>query len=172
MLYYNNHYCHFIYFKINGSCYIIMNRFEVIDEYGYNYDNILYKVIKKALKFENVKSAIFTIIFVDEQKIQELNKNYRSLDKVTDVISFAYEDNEVKKIGKIRVLGEIFVCIPRMKEQAKEYNHSETRELCFLCIHGLFHLLGYDHQTKEEEKIMFDHQERVLDEYNKTKKPK
>ena len=70
----------------------------------------------------------------------------------------------------MRVLGEIFVSIDKMKEQAKLYGHSETRELCFLCVHGLFHLLGYDHQTKDEEAIMFGKQEVVLNEFKKTRR--
>ena len=59
-----------------------------------------------------------------------------------------------------------------MKEQAKEYGHSETREICFLCVHGLLHLLGYDHQTEEEEKVMFGRQEDVLNEFIETKRQK
>ena len=90
---------------------------------------------------------------------------YRKIDKVTDVISFAFEDNEDIKTEDIRILGDIYVCIPRMIEQAKSYGHTEKRELSFLCCHGLLHLLGYDHvNNKEEEKIMFDLQERLLNE--------
>ena len=147
-----------------------MNQFEIIDEYGYSYDEVLNKVLDSALKSENVKNAVFSIIFVDNEKIKKINKEYRNIDKVTDVISFAYEDNETIKLNDLRVLGEIFVCIPRMKEQAETYHHSETRELCFLCIHGLFHLLGYNHETKEEEKVMFAKQEAVLNEFEKTKR--
>lgn len=147
-----------------------MNKYEIIDEYGYQYDKVLNKVLRKALKLEKVKHAVFTIIFVDNDKIHQINKEYRKIDRETDVISFAYEDNETKKVSKLRVLGEIFVSIDKMKEQAKLYGHSETRELCFLCVHGLFHLLGYDHQTKDEESIMFGKQEVVLNEFKKTRR--
>ncbi len=64
--------------------------------------------------------------------------------------------------NKIRLLGEIYICIPRMKQQAIEYQHSEKRELSFLAVHGLLHLLGYDHMNKEEEKVMFELQELIL----------
>ena len=90
---------------------------------------------------------------------------WHGIDRVTDVISFAFEDSEKLK-STIRVLGDIYICIPRMQEQAKEYGHSEKRELSFLVVHGLLHLLGYDHQTKEEENVMFTKQELILNGTN------
>jgi probable rRNA maturation factor len=147
-----------------------MNKFEIVNDYGYKYDDVIKRVLKKILKEENVKNAIFTIILTDEDTIHKLNKDYRSIDSVTDVLSFAYEDNEKIHLTKERILGEIFICIPRMKEQALNYGHSETRELAFLCVHGLLHLLGYDHHTKEEEVVMFGIQERILNEFRSTRK--
>ena len=136
-----------------------------------NYENYDYldSVIKSTLKFEKVENAIFSIIFVDEKEIQKINKEYREIDKITDVISFAFEDNANVLYNDIRILGDIYVCIPRMIDQAKEYGHSEKRELSFLVVHGLLHLLGYDHQTKEDEEIMFNKQELVLDGENITR---
>lgn len=119
---------------------------------------------------EKVKNAFFSVVLVDNEKIQEINKNYRGIDKVTDVISFAFEDNDKKMYNNTRVLGEIYICIPRMKEQAILYEHSETRELAFLAVHGLLHLLGYDHMNKEDEKVMFGKQELVLNGFNQTKR--
>ena len=120
---------------------------------------------------EKVNNAFFSVVLVDEKKIQEINKEYRNIDRVTDVISFAFEDNDKRKYNDIRVLGEIYICIPRMKEQAKMYGHNETREIAFLAVHGLLHLLGYDHtKSKEEEKIMFGKQELVLNGFNKTQR--
>ena len=81
----------------------------------------------------------------------------------TDVISFALEDDKTFNRTDIRILGDIYISIDKVKSQALEYGHSFKRELYFLCIHGLLHLLGYDHMTKEDEKIMFERQERVLD---------
>ena len=95
-----------------------------------------------------------------------MNKNYRNVDRVTDVISFALEDNDDISYGDIRVLGDIYICIPQMKRQAVEYGHSEKRELSFLAVHGLLHLLGYDHMVKEDEEVMFGLQELILDGAN------
>ncbi len=139
----------------------------VNDEYGYKEDyTYLNEVINKTLEVENVRNPIFSITFVGEEEIQNMNKSHRGIDRVTDVISFAFEDNGNKLNREVRVLGDIFICIPRMQEQAKEYGHSEKRELSFLTVHGLLHLLGYDHMTKEEEKVMFTKQELILNATN------
>ena len=134
-----------------------MKDFKIVDEYGYGKDySYLDKIIKRTLKLEKVKSANLSIVLID--------------DKTTDVLSFAFEDNN-KICYNIRQLGEIYISIPQMIKQAKDYQHSEKRELAFLVVHGLLHLLGYDHtKGKEEEKIMFSKQELVLDEFKETKK--
>jgi len=148
-----------------------MNDYSITNEYGYDKDySYLDDVIERTLKHEKVKNAIFSIVFVDNEKIQYLNKNYRNIDRITDVISFAFEDNAKVVYNNVRFLGEIYVCIPRMIEQAKEYGHSETRELAFLTVHGLLHLLGYDHMNEKEEKKMFTLQEVILNEDEKTKR--
>ena len=147
-----------------------MNDFEIIDEYGYHDYSILDKVFKRTLKLEKVKNAFFSVVLVDEKTIQDINRDYRNMDKVTDVISFAFEDNDKKEYNNIRILGEIYICIPRMKEQAVMYGHSEVRELAFLGVHGLLHLLGYDHMKKEDEEIMFGKQEMILNGFNQTKR--
>ena len=143
-----------------------MNDITITDEYGYDKDySYLDLVFSHTLEDQKVNNAIFSVIFVGNEEIQKINKEYRGLDKVTDVISFAFEDNSEMVYNDIRVLGDIYICIPRMIEQAKEYGHTEKRELSFLCCHGLLHLLGYDHvNSKEEEKVMFDLQERLLNE--------
>ncbi len=137
--------------------------YEINEVYKVDFDySYLKDVIKATLDHEKVKNAYFSIIFVDEKTIQDINKNYRGIDKVTDVISFALEDNEDKINEDFRVLGDIYICIPRMREQAKEYGHSIKRELSFLTVHGLLHLLGYDHMKKEDENVMFSLQEEIL----------
>lgn len=148
-----------------------MNEFKIVDEYGCNFDySYLDKIINKTLEMEGVDSSIFSIVFIDDEKMHELNKTYREIDRTTDVLSFAFEDNN-KLCYNIRQLGEIFISIPRMQQQAKEYGHSESRELSFLVVHGLLHLLGYDHTKGEkEEKEMFSKQELVLDEFEETKR--
>ena len=139
--------------------------YEINDNYGVDFKyNYLKKIIKRTLKYEGVKNVCFSIIFVNEKEIQEINKEYRGIDKVTDVISFALEDNSNIVYNNIRVLGDIYICIPRMLEQASSYGHSLKRELSFLTVHGLLHLLGYDHMEKEDEEKMFALQELILNE--------
>lgn len=143
-----------------------MNKFTIDNEYGYKNYKYLKKVLNCTLKHEKINNAVFSIIFVDEETIKNINRDYRGLDKVTDVISFAFEDNGKLVYNNVRLLGEIYICIPRMIEQAKEYGHSEKRELSFLAVHGLLHLLGYDHMNVEDEKKMFTLQELILDDQN------
>lgn len=112
-----------------------------------------------------IEKAIFNIIFVSNEEIHEINKTYRNTDRVTDVISFALEDNKDIVYEDFRLLGDIYIAIDVAYDQAIEYNHSREREVCFLATHGLLHLLGYDHMTIEEEKIMFKEQEELLDAF-------
>ena len=102
----------------------------------------------------------FNIIFVDSTEIRRINNEYRKIDKVTDVISFALCDD--LDLVQTNELGDIFICVERAKEQALEYGHSELREFAFLAVHGYLHLCGFDHQTEEEEKEMFKRQEEIL----------
>ena len=148
-----------------------MNNFEIFNETDEKLDlEAEKKLIEFALKHENLTNVTFNVIFVDGKTIREINKNYRNIDRETDVISFALEEGEENinfEFG--RLLGDIYICTSKMKEQAKEYGHSEKREMGFLTIHGLLHLLGYDHMNKEEEKIMFDKQKEILDAYGLTR---
>lgn len=144
-----------------------MNIYEIFNETNYNLEKEtkkIYELLAFALKREKLENVEFNIIFVDSDTIHEINKNYRHVDRVTDVISFALEDNETITLDH-RLLGDIYICVERAEEQAKEYGHSFLRELAFLSIHGLLHLLGYDHMEKEEEKIMFSKQEDILNEF-------
>lgn len=143
-----------------------MENYSIVDNNLYQNYDYLNEVINHTLEVMDAKESIFTIIFVTKEEIHELNKQYRGVDRVTDVISFALEDVNDVSLSDIRVLGDIYICIDRMKEQAIEYNHSETRELSFLTVHGLLHLLGYDHQTKEEEEIMVNLQRKILSDLN------
>lgn len=147
-----------------------MNKFVVIDEVGYKKYQFLKRIIKRTLKMENVKSSEMAIILTTDEKVHELNKKYRGIDKSTDVLSFAFEDNAKVRYNN-RQLGEIYISIPKMREQAKEYGHSQMRELAFLTVHGILHLLGYDHTLgKKEEEEMFAKQELVLNGFRKTKR--
>lgn len=127
------------------------------------------EILKPLLEYARKKEKLedteleFSVIIVDNKRIHEINKEYRGIDRPTDVISFALEDNEEIKFDNYRVLGDIYISIDKVREQAKEYGHSEKRELAFLTVHGFLHLLGYDHIKPEEEKIMFARQEEILD---------
>lgn len=133
------------------------------------YIETLKDLIEFAIKKEKLEPVEFNVIFVDKNYIHKLNKTYRGIDRETDVITFALEDHEDIEFMDGRVLGDIYICVEKAKEQAKEYGHSLLREYAFLCVHGLYHLLGYDHMTKKEEEVMFKKQEEVLNEYGITR---
>lgn len=127
-------------------------------------------LLSLGLKSEGITDDCeISVTFVTNEKIQEINREYRGKDKPTDVISFALEegdeDEPIVGVPTQRVLGDIIISIPKTKEHAEEYGHSFERELGFLAVHGLLHLLGYDHGTEEEEKEMFSKQEGILEEY-------
>ena len=140
---------------------IINNTSKKIEELNY-----LEKYIKYVVKKEKIDNAIFNIIFVENEEIHKLNLEYRGVDRITDVISFALEDNNKIKEQEIRILGDIYIAIDVAYEQAKNYGHSKIREICFLATHGILHLLGYDHMDEEEEKIMFKRQKELLESYD------
>ena len=144
-----------------------MNSFEIINETNEGIKELeeIKKLVNFALEYQKLNNAIFNIIIVDEEKIIYLNNTYRNKDSVTDVISFALEDDDIFIKTDIRILGDIYICLKRAKEQSVEYGHSFLRELSFLTIHGLLHLLGYDHMNEEDEKKMFKLQKELLDEY-------
>ena len=140
---------------------VVIVNYSIVDNGLYQDYAYLDSVIEETLKHEKASDAILDIVFVTEEEIQRINKEYRQIDRVTDVISFALEDNN--DVIPVRMLGTIYVCIPRMKEQAVSYKHSEKRELSFLACHGLLHLLGYDHmKSKEDEAVMFGLQDEIL----------
>ena len=124
------------------------------------------KVLYSAIEKEKLEKVSFNLIIVDNDYIHDLNKNYRNIDRETDVITFALEDEDtIVMPNEERVLGDIYFSIDRAKEQANEFGHSLLRELSFLAVHGFYHLLGYDHMTPEDEKVMFKKQEEVLEAY-------
>lgn len=148
-----------------------MNNIEIINETGIDLDYIetMQNLIDYAIKHEKIKNVIFNIIIVDNPYIHKLNKEYRGIDRPTDVISFALEDNADIIKSDLRVLGDIYISIDKVYEQAKEYGHSNLREICFLMIHGFLHLLGYDHMKEAEEKVMFAKQEEILNGFGITR---
>lgn len=148
-----------------------MNEYQIYNETKEEVFEIatIEKVLAYALEKLSLKNVIFNIIIVDKEKIHELNRTYRGVDRPTDVISFALEDDDTSPVIEVRSLGDIYICLEKAREQATDYGHSFLRELCFLSIHGLLHLLGYDHMNKEEEKVMFSLQEEILNGYGITR---
>ena len=132
---------------------------EELDEYI----DTMHKVLEHGIKKLDVGDVIFNVIIVDNEYIHRLNKDYRGIDRETDVITFALEDDKTFN-PEIRILGDIYISIEKAKSQSIEYGHSLLRELSFLAVHGMLHLLGYDHMNKEDEKVMFNLQEVILDE--------
>ena len=137
---------------------------ESLNNYEEIYDNLLEKTLKHlSLNFE----PFISVTIVNNAYIHEINKTYRHIDRPTDVISFAFLDDNPKRdelfhSGQMVVLGEIYISFEKAQEQAISYGHSLERELKFLFVHGLLHLLGYDHMKKEDEEIMFRLQDEIL----------
>lgn len=135
-----------------------------IDNFENNYEQDFTAIIEQALKTLEIEDDVeVSCVLVDDERIHEINREYRHIDRSTDVISFAMEDNDQFYVeGMPRTLGDIFVSVDHAKKQAEEYGHSLRREMCFLFTHGILHLLGYDHMTDEQEKEMFDLQDEIL----------
>lgn len=132
-----------------------------------NYEEIYSSLVEKTFKHLKLKfDPIISVSLVDNEFIHKMNRNYRGIDRATDVISFAFLDNEDRetlyKSKEPVCLGDIYISVDKAKEQAQEYGHSLDRELSFLFVHGLLHLLGYDHMSEEDEKIMFRLQDEIL----------
>ncbi|AIY83143.1 putative rRNA maturation factor YbeY [Clostridium baratii str. Sullivan] len=143
------------------------------------FQNKLEEVINFALKEEEVTvKAEISMLFVDNEEIREINNDTRGIDRATDVLSFPMLDYEDKKVfkemykdkefnetfmdGEELVLGDIVLSLERALEQSEEYNHSFTREACYLVVHSVLHLLGYDHMEDEDKKIMRKREEEIL----------
>ncbi|KPC74740.1 rRNA maturation factor [Thermoactinomyces vulgaris] len=122
--------------------------------------------LNRAAEVEELPPVEVSVTIVDNERIHQLNKEYRDVDRPTDVLSFPlWEPDEEWVIDEEEervALGDIVISLPKAKEQAEAYGHSLNREVGFLAVHGFLHLLGYDHETKEEEKEMFAKQEEIL----------
>ena len=145
------------------------NVFGDLSNFEYKIKPLVKKILKCTCKHLNIKSKhIASFIFVDLNKIHEINREYRNIDNPTDVISFAYIDslnqNEIPY-----ELGDVFICVEKIFEQAKAYGHSDYRECAFLITHGILHLLGYDHIEKEDEVVMFKLQDEILNKLKITR---
>ena len=131
------------------------------------YTEILNKVLKKCFEIEklNNKNLYINIVLTTPKNIRKMNKEYRNIDKETDVLSFPmFEKEELENRNNLLedVLGDVVISIDRVKEQAIEYGHSFERELAYMVVHGFYHLMGYDHMKDEEKNIMREKEENVL----------
>lgn len=135
-----------------------------VENFENNYEQAFTAIIEQALKTLGIEDDVeVSCVLVDDERIHEINREYRHIDRSTDVISFAMEDNDQFYVeGMPRTLGDIFISVDHAKKQAEEYGHSLRREMCFLFTHGILHLLGYDHMTDEQEKEMFGLQDKIL----------
>ena len=132
------------------------------------YEDIYLCLLEKTFNHLGLScEAILSVTLVDNKFIHELNREYRNVDRPTDVISFAFLDGDEQRDEKLHgngpvPLGDIYISVEKAKAQAEEYGHPLERELFFLFVHGLLHLLGYDHMTKEDEAVMFKLQDEIL----------
>ncbi|MBY9076914.1 rRNA maturation RNase YbeY [Paenibacillus sp. HN-1] len=149
-------------------------------EIGDSLISLLEQILEKAGKLEGVDGGEVDLTFVDNERIHELNREYRGIDRPTDVLSFALNESgedEPEIVYEVEdssdeipdMLGDIIISVTRAKEQAEEYGHSLERELGFLFVHGFLHLLGYDHQDEASEAEMMGKQEQVLSQVGLTR---
>lgn len=142
------------------------------------YEEIVNKMVVSALDFENCPyEAEVSVTFVDDEEIRKINSEYRGIDKSTDVLSFPFNEFEIPgnfddieesvdafnpETGEL-LLGDIILSTDHIVEQAIEYGHSETRELAFLVVHSMLHLMGYDHMADEDRAVMEERQRKILE---------
>ena len=133
-------------------------------------EKLIKKVVSTVLEAEGICHDVDVYItLMDNDEIHKINKEYRNVDRPTDVLSFPmFERDEIIDLKEPKtndieeILGDILISVPKVKEQANEYGHSFERELSYLVTHGMLHLLGYDHMEDDEKKIMREHEEMVL----------
>ena len=136
------------------------------------YEQVISKVLDECFKVEGLIDSKFivSITLTNPENIQKLNKQYRNIDKPTDVLSFPmFEKSEIddiilnKRFDNEDVLGDMVISIPKVEEQAKEYGHSFERELSYMVVHSFYHLMGYDHIKEEDKAVMRPKEEFVLE---------
>ncbi len=133
------------------------------------YEKVLNRVINKCFEEENLKNLYICITLTNPENIHKINKEYRNIDRATDVLSFPmFEKNEIEIVcntdlnGMKEVLGDVIISIEQVQNQAKEYGHSFERELAYMAVHGFYHLMGYDHMEENDKKEMREKEENIL----------
>lgn len=139
------------------------------------YEEIVKNVFEKCFEEENIQNSkmYITVTFTNPENIQKINKEYRNIDKPTDVLSFPmFEKEEIQEKIKNNdflhedILGDIIISIEKVQEQAREYGHSFERELSYMLVHGFYHLMGYDHIEEKDKKEMRTKEEKILKTLN------
>ena len=141
-----------------------------------SHEDLIDRVVEKCFEIENLdeNKVYVAITLTTPKEIREINKEFRKIDKETDVLSFPiFEKKDIdmlRKNGEIvdedmpqDVLGDIIISMKKVEEQAKEYGHSVERELAYMVVHGFYHLMGYDHMVEEDKKVMREKEEKVLE---------
>ncbi len=142
-----------------------------------NEEKLIKEVVSRVLEEEKVLPEVDVYItLTNNEEIHKINKEYRDVDRPTDVLSFPmYERDEIAGLKNDtndeieKILGDIIVSIEKVREQAEEYGHSFERELAYLVTHGMLHLLGYDHMIEEEKAVMRKREEEILETLNITR---
>lgn len=129
---------------------------------------LIRRACQTALAMEGARGDI-TVLIADPERIQTLNRDFRHVDRVTDVLTFPAWEGEAIFAPSDGYLGDIMICMERAKEQAEEFGHSLERELAFLAVHGTLHILGYDHMEPEEEALMRQRQREILERMGETR---
>lgn len=154
---------------------VIINNMQNKIEVSKELEDLIAKVINAALLAENVSGDVeVSIVLVDDEYIQNLNKDYRSIDAPTDVLSFAMresvDESDISfECEEEELLGDVVISLERARSQAEEYGHSIEREIGFLVTHGILHLLGYDHETESERAVMRNKEEKILESIGLTR---
>lgn len=136
-----------------------------------NYNGLIDMVLGECFKEENLLDSklYISVILTNPDEIQQMNKEYRKIDKTTDVLSFPmYERDEIPHLNKEieEPIGDIVISVERVRKQAKEYEHSFERELAYMLVHGFYHIMGYDHMEEMEKKEMRAKEDVILNRLN------
>lgn len=146
------------------------NKVNIFNDKNYDladFPRLAQAILKITIEKVNIKNTVneIAVIFIDEEKSLKLNKTYRKKDYIADVLSFpSFDQDLIINNQYFKDLGDVYICYLKAKNQALDYEHSLTRELSFLFLHGLLHNLGYDHENIHDEKIMFGLQKEILSE--------
>lgn len=137
-------------------------------------ETYIYKAVEEALNYENVKCDVtLSMVVTDNAHIKELNNTHRNIDRETDVLSFpGYEKEEweeIKNKKDMAYIGDIVISKEKVEEQALEYENSFEREFCYLTVHGMLHLMGYDHMEDEDKKVMREKEEEIMSKLGLTR---